>query len=75
MVTLRLQPLLTPLLLVNCVSIEQYNQKIDQPIPIEKLLKDVDFVQHKLEKLHPSLYKYISKDKLKSLLDILPFLF
>lgn len=61
--------LLTPMLLVNCTSIERYNQKIDQPIPTEKLLKDVDYVQHKLEKLHPSLYKYISKDKLNAKFD------
>jgi hypothetical protein len=61
--------LLIPILLVSCTSIEKYNQKIDQPIPTEKLLKDVDYVQHKLEKLHPSLYKYISKDKLNAKFD------
>jgi C-terminal processing protease CtpA/Prc len=56
--------LLLSLLLVNCTSVTKYNQKLEQPIAIEKLQKDVDFVQHKLEKLHPSLYKYISKEAL-----------
>lgn len=53
----------------SCKSVEKYNQKLDQPIPIEKLQKDVDFVQHKLEKLHPSLYKYISKEALNGKFD------
>ena len=57
------------LLLVNCSSIEKYNQKLVQPIAIEKLQKDVDYVQNKLEKLHPSLYKYISKEALNSKFD------
>lgn len=55
----------------SCVSVEKYNQRIEQPIPVEKLLKDVDYVQCKLEKLHPSLYKYISKEELNFKFDSL----
>jgi len=51
------------------MSVERYNQKIEQPIPTEKLLKDVDYVQSKLERLHPNLYKYISRDKLNAKFD------
>ena len=56
-------------LFVNCTSVEKYNYKLEQPIAIEKLQKDVDYAQHKLEKLHPSLYKYISKEKLDGKFD------
>ena len=52
------------LLLANCTSVEKYNYKLAQPIPVEKLQKDIDYTQHKLEKLYPNLYGYISKEKL-----------
>ena len=61
--------ILLSLLLVSCTSVEKYNQKLEQPIAIEKLQKDVDYVQHKLEKLHPSLYKYVSKEVLNAKFD------
>ncbi len=52
------------LLFVNCTSVEKYNQKVTQPIAVEKLQADINYTQHKLEKLHPNLYGYISKEKL-----------
>lgn len=52
------------LFLANCTSVEKYNYKLAQPIPLEKLQKDIDYTQHKLEKLYPNLYGYISKEKL-----------
>jgi PBP1b-binding outer membrane lipoprotein LpoB len=52
------------LLLANCSSVEKYNYKLAQPISVEKLQKDIDYTQHKLEKLYPNLYGYISKEKL-----------
>ena len=52
------------LLLVNCTSVEKYNYKISQPISVVKLQKDINYTQHKLEKLYPNLYGYISKEKL-----------
>ena len=55
--------------LVGCTSAAEYNQKLDRTITNQKLLADVDYVQHKLEKLHPSLYTYISKEALNSKFD------
>ena len=57
------------LFLVGCTSVAEYNQNLDKTISKEKLLKDVDYVQHKLEKLHPSLYTYISKEVFNQKLD------
>ena len=57
------------LLLVNCTSVEKYNQKLLQPIPVEKLQKDIDYTQHKLEKLYPNLYGYIPKSQLDAKFD------
>lgn len=56
--------LLICLLFLNCTSVEKYNYKISQPISVEKLQKDINYTQHKLEKLYPNLYGYISKEKL-----------
>ena len=52
------------LFFVNCTSVDKFNQKIAQPIAVEKLLSDINFTQHKLEKLYPNLYGYISKAQL-----------
>ena len=57
------------LLFSSCVSTKKYNQHIDQTIPVEQLLKDVDFVEHKIERLHPSADWYISKEGLASKFD------
>lgn len=54
---------------ISCVSVEEYNKKLAQPISEKKLLKDVDYVQRNLEKLHPNLYTYISKEALNSKFD------
>lgn len=48
----------------NCTSVEKYNYKLSQPISDAKLQKDINYTQHKLEKLYPNLYGYISKEKL-----------
>jgi len=49
---------------VQCTSVEKYNHIISQPISVEKLRADINFTQHKLEKLYPNLYGYISKEQL-----------
>jgi len=51
-------------LLLSCQSIKQFNEDLAQPIPVNKLQKDVDFSYKKLKQLHPKLYWYISKEKL-----------
>lgn len=50
--------------IVQCTSVEKFNQKISQPIAVEKLQSDIDFTQQKLEKFYPNLYGYISKEQL-----------
>ena len=57
------------LFLTNCTSVEQYNKKITQPIAVEKLQKDIDFTQRKLQKLYPNLYGYIPKKDLDAKFD------
>ena len=53
----------------SCVSVEKYNLKLEKPLSVAKLQNDIDYVQHKLEKLHPNLYKYISKNELNQKFD------
>ena len=59
------------IMLSNCNSVTRYNQQLEEPIPTEKLLEDVDYVHHKMIQLHPSLYKYISNEALNSKFDSL----
>ena len=55
----------------SCVSVKKHNEKLDIPISVENLKEDVDFAQRKLEKLHPKLYWYISKEALNYQFDSL----
>jgi glucose-6-phosphate 1-dehydrogenase len=48
----------------SCTSVKEYNKKIEEPIPIVKLKQDVDFANKKLQKFHPNLYWYITKNQL-----------
>ena len=48
----------------SCVSVKKYNEKLQIPLSVEELRKDVDFANNKLQQLHPNLYWYISKEKL-----------
>ena len=50
--------------LLSCVSVKKYNERLEKPLSTEKLKQDVDFAYKKLQKLHPNLYWYISKDQL-----------
>jgi hypothetical protein len=55
----------------GCVSVETFNRHLCTPKSVKMLRSDVDFVHHKLEKLHPSLYRYISKQELDRKFDSL----
>ncbi|HEY5125155.1 MAG TPA: S41 family peptidase [Ignavibacteria bacterium] len=56
--------LVTTILLVSCASVNKYNKNL-QVLRNEKQLKyDVDYINKKLQKLHPNLYWYISKKEL-----------
>lgn len=48
----------------SCVSVKKFNEKLEIPIEAAKLREDVDFANQKLQKLHPNLYWYITKEKL-----------
>lgn len=65
----RVSILLFLFIIFSCTSVEKYNRKLDESISVEKLQKDVDYVQHKLERLHPSLYKYSTKEALNAKFD------
>jgi len=52
------------MLFVSCVSIDRFNAEINTKRNEKDLQKDIDFVHHKLESLHPDLYHYISKKDL-----------
>lgn len=54
----------TSLILSSCTSVEKYNQQRVALIPVDELQKDINYVQKKLYKLHPSLDLYISKQQL-----------
>lgn len=48
-------------LFVSCVSTKKYNRHIEQKISVQDLKRDVDFVEKKIKKLHPSADWYISE--------------
>ena len=56
--------ILASLLLVSCTSVKEFNKKLEEPIPSVKLKQDVDFTNKKLQKFHPNLYWYITKNQL-----------
>jgi len=51
-------------LFTNCSTVKKNNAHLEQLILPDQLKKDVDFVYKKLQKLHPNLYYYSSKEKL-----------
>lgn len=55
----------------GCISIEKYNVEIDKKQKVSDLISDVDYIQKRLEKLHPDLYRYISKSELNYKFDSL----
>ncbi len=48
----------------SCTSVKKHNSQVNEPISVVKLKKDVDFAYQKLQKLHPDLYWYVSKEQL-----------
>jgi|ERR1035437_6908785 C-terminal processing protease CtpA/Prc len=50
--------------LQSCASVDKYNAQINTPRSVQDLKSDIDYIQHKLQKLHPDLYHYISKKEL-----------
>jgi C-terminal processing protease CtpA/Prc len=48
----------------NCSTRKMHNRQVNQLVAVKKLKKDVDFAYSKLQKLHPALYWYVSKERL-----------
>lgn len=67
----RITLLLLLFVLVQCSSIKKENAHLQKLIPASQLQKDVDFTHKKLQKLHPKLDYYISKEKLNYQFDSL----
>ena len=55
---------LSLLLICSCTSVQKYNAQIEQEISVDKLKKDVNFVQKKLKRYHPKLDWYIPKHEI-----------
>lgn len=55
----------------SCVSTKKYNAEIFKPISVIELQKDVDYIHHKMNKLHPKIDFYISQKVLDNKFDSL----
>lgn len=62
---------LLPLALASCSSVKKHNSEVDKKISINNLKSDVDYAYKNLQKLHPALYWYVSKEQLDSKFDSL----
>ncbi len=62
---------LLSLLFIQCTSIKEHNEHVDDLIHIDYLKADVDFTYKKLQRLQPKLYWYISKNDLDHKFDSL----
>lgn len=67
--TLRFLFLISLVSITACTSVEKYNTRLAVPIPVVKLHKDIDYIQHKLDRLYPHLDGYLSKAQLKAKFD------
>lgn len=67
----RLIILLSVILITSCTSIKKYNAQISKLHSPKELKEDTNFAYYKLQKLHPNLYLYISKEKLDAKFDSL----
>lgn len=63
--------LMIGLLQAGCVSVDKFNEQLNDLRTVKNLTSDVEYVQHKLESLHPDLYHYISKKDLEYKFDSL----
>ncbi|MEN8928885.1 MAG: peptidase S41, partial [Flavobacteriales bacterium] len=57
-----LAAILLSVFLISCNSVKKYNKTINSKHSVTELHKDIDFTFKKIEKLHPSLYWFITKE-------------
>ncbi len=56
--------LIITLLLVSCASVEKYNAQVTKMHPVKDLHQDLDKVYKQLQRNHPRLYQFTSKETL-----------
>jgi len=61
--------ILLSLSFISCNSVKKYNKTINSKHSVAEMHKDIDYTFKKIEKLHPSLYWFISKEKLDFKID------
>ncbi|WDF48627.1 S41 family peptidase [Chryseobacterium sp. KACC 21268] len=59
------------IILFSCQSVKRNNLFLEKKIPTAELRKDIDFTYQKLQRFHPNLYWYISKEELDHKFDSL----
>lgn len=57
------------LVIINCNSTKKYNKAIVKKHSVAELHKDIDYTFKKIEKLHPNLYWFITKEQLEHKID------
>lgn len=55
---------MAPVFFAGCASVQKHNEKRLKPIAVAQLQEDIDYVECKLKKLHPSSDLYITKEQL-----------
>ncbi len=53
----------------SCNSVKKYNETVNAKHSVKDLRKDIDYTFKKIEKLHPNLYWFISKESLDAKID------
>ncbi len=56
-------------LVTSCNSVKKYNETINAKHSVNELHNDIDYTFKKIEKLHPNLYWFISKEELSRKID------
>lgn len=67
----RIAAFLILMILFSCQTAKKHNRFLQKKIPATQLRKDVDIAYQKLQKFHPNLYWYISKEELDHKFDSL----
>ncbi len=57
--------------LIGCASAEKKLKRAKTPVTTSRLLKDIDYVERTIQKMHPDLYWYIDKQTLHQKFDSL----
>jgi C-terminal processing protease CtpA/Prc len=57
------------LIFSNCSTIEKHNVLLNKDLSVEEQIEDVNYLERKIKKIQPSLYKYVSKDELRRKFD------